>query len=199
MHAVPRGQVPACTKKASAAASLSQGTHAVFGTAEHQRGAVQAVGKLECLGGIIQQVLGVRRVKNVAGLAIPDALHAGHRETPAVFKIAAEQQRTRQIFIRCFGENAGGGQLQPGEARLLHGRVYGFVIVLLPCNVRDGKLIARHGSALQLRIKARNIINSCCFCAKVVPAAAQNRPHGGCADRNQTAAWQARCASPLCR
>ena len=33
----------------------------------------------------------------------------------------SEQQRTCQVFIRCFGENAGRGQLQAGEARLLHG------------------------------------------------------------------------------
>ena len=92
-----------------------------------------------------------------------------------VFEVAAEQQRARQVFIRCFGENAGRGQLQAGEARLLHGRVYGFVIVLLPCNVRDGKLIARHGSVPPTAHKARNIIQFLLFCAKVIAAAAQKR------------------------
>ena len=93
------------------------------------------MGKLECLGRVIQQRLGVGGVEDIALLAVPDALQAGHREAPAVFEIAAEQQRTGQIFIRCFGENAGGGQFQPGEARLLHGGVDGLVVVLEPRNV----------------------------------------------------------------
>ena len=159
MHAVPSGQVARLHEERLGGGIVGpQRAHTVLRAAEHQRRAIQAMGKLERLRRVVQQVLGVGRVKDIALLAVPDALQTGHRETPAVFEVAAEQQRTRQVFIRCFGENAGRGQLQAGEARLLHGRVYGFVIVLLPCNVRDGKLIARHGSVPPTAHKARNII-----------------------------------------
>ena len=176
MHAVPRCQVARLHKERLGGGIVGpQRAHTVLRAAEHQRRAVQAVGKLERLRRVVQQVLGVGGVKDIALLAVPDALQTGHREAPAVFEVAAEQQRTRQVFIRRFGENAGRGQLQAGEARLLHGRIYGFVIVLLPCNVRDGKLIARHGSVPPTAHKARNIIQFLLFCAKVIAAAAQKR------------------------
>ena len=159
MHPIPCRKVAGLHKKGlGRGIAAAQRAHTVFGAAEHQRGAVQAVGKLERLRRVVEQRLGVGGVEDIALLPVPDALQAGHREAPAVLEVTAEQERARQIFIRCFGENAGRGQLQTGKACLLHGCIDGLVILLMPCNVGDGKLIVRHGSIPPVAHKARNIV-----------------------------------------
>ena len=134
----------------------------VAGAAEHQRGAVQRVGELVGLRGVVQQAFPVGGVKNGAGAAVPDALDAGHRKAPAVFQIPAEQRGGGELFVGAVGENAGGGQLQPGETRLLHGGVHRLIVRFFPRNVADCQTDVAHGQSLQSFINCTISSNSCC-------------------------------------
>ena len=113
------------------------------------------MGKLEGPGGVVQKLLRVVRLKNAAGPAVPDALETGNREAPAVEQISAEQRGGGQVFIGFLGENAGGRQLQSGEAGLLHGGIDRLIVRLIPGDVGNGKLDSGHGQSLQALIKAQ--------------------------------------------